>query len=111
MNYGPVLASIKWYDKCKFNGKIIEFDKTTEYGYHAIMVCGWNKDGWICQNSWGRTWNKDGTFVFPFSEDFREAWSFVDAQNDDIVVPMSNSWLNIIYKLINSIINLFKGEN
>ena len=110
MNYGPVLASIQWYDKYKFNGKIINFDKNSNYGYHAIMICGWDENGWICQNSWGRTWNGDGKFVYPYTEKLAEVWSFVDAANDDIIVPKSNSWLDIIYKLINSIINLFKGK-
>ena len=110
MNYGPVLASIKWYDKYKFNGKVINFDKNSNYGYHAIMICGWDENGWICQNSWGRTWNGDGKFVYSYTEKLAEAWSFVDAANDDIIVPKSNSWLDIIYKLINSIINLFKDK-
>ena len=108
VNYGPVLASIKWYNKCKFNGKVIEFDKNSDYGYHAIMICGWDENGWIRQNSWGRTWNGDGKFVYPYTEKLTEAWSFVDATNDDVVVPLRNSWLDLIYKLINSFINLFK---
>ena len=53
MNYGPVLASIKWYNKYSFKDNILIFDKQTDYGYHAVMICGWNKQGWICQNSWG----------------------------------------------------------
>ena len=83
-------------------------DKTAKHGYHAIMVCGWNKDGWVCQNSWGSKWNKDGTFVFPFSENFREAWSFVDAANDDVIRPKNNKLFNYIYKFINMIINFIK---
>jgi hypothetical protein len=109
MNYGPVLASIKWYDKYTFNNNnCIIFNRSSDYGHHAIMICGWDKNGWICQNSWGRNWNGNGKFVYPYTEKLAEAWSFVDAQNDDIVVPKSNSWLDIFYKLINSIINLFK---
>ena len=37
-----------------------------------------------------------------------KVWSFVDAANDDIHIPKNNSFLDIIYKFINSIINLFK---
>ena len=110
INYGPVLASIKWYNKCKFDGKIINFDKTSDYGYHAIMICGWDENGWICQNSWGRTWNGDGKFIYPFDEKFAEAWSFVDAKNTDVVVPMKKQWMDVIYKAINFIINLFRSS-
>lgn len=108
MNYGPVLGSVNWYNKYDVKDKVILFDKNTGYGRHAIMICGWNKNGWICQNSWGRVWNGDGTFIYPFGEKFNEAWSFVDADNDDIYTPKCNGLMDYIYKLLNYIFNLFK---
>ena len=108
MKYGPVLGSIKWYDKYNLKDKIIYFDKSVGYGYHAIMVCGWNEKGWICQNSWGKSWNKDGFFVYPYGEEFSELWSFVDADNEDVYTPKNNSWLNCLYKAINFVINFVK---
>lgn len=112
VNYGPVLASIKWYNKYKFiNGNTIEFDKTSDYGYHAIMICGYNEEGWLCQNSWGKHWNGDGQFIYPHSEKLTEAWSFVDADSEDIIIPVNNNWLDYLYKIINFICNLFKGRN
>lgn len=111
VNYGPVLASIKWYNKYKFiNGNTIEFDKTSDYGYHAIMICGYNEEGWLCQNSWGKHWNGDGQFIYPHSEKLTEAWSFVDADSEDIIIPVNNNWLDYLYKIINFICNLFKGR-
>ena len=110
VNYGPVLGSIRWYDEYKFKDKVIEFNKESNYGYHAIMICGWTKKGWLCQNSWGRRWNKDGYFIYPFTEEFRETWSFVDATNSDVVRPVNNRLFNYFYKFINYIINLFKGR-
>ena len=107
MNYGPVMGSTKWYDKKSFDGKVIKFDKASDYGYHAIMIYGWCPQGWLCQNSWGKNWNGDGRFILPFGE-VREAWSFVDATNSDIITPKRNSIFDIIYKIINAIINLFK---
>ena len=109
MNYGPVLGSTKWHDKNHFEGKIVRFDKSSEGGYHAIMIYGWNKDGWLCQNSWGKNWQGDGRFVLPFG-DVREAWSFVDAENDDVNKPKQNFIFDIFYKLINAIINYLKGR-
>lgn len=109
LNYGPVLASIKWYNKYEFNNGVIKFDTSSSYGYHAIMICGWDENGWICQNSWGRTWNGNGKFIYSYDDKLTEAWSFVDAENSDIVTPVRNSWIDIIYKAINSIINFFKS--
>jgi hypothetical protein len=108
MNYGPVLGSVKWYDDFKLKDKVIAFDKNTDYGYHAIVVCGWNEKGWICQNSWGRSWNSDGKFIYPFEEEFTELWSFVDAANEDVIIPKRNHWTNYIYKFFNYIINIIK---
>ncbi len=110
INYGPVLASIKWYDKYKITDGIINFDKSSGHGYHAIMICGYDERGWKCQNSWGRNWNKDGYFIYPYSEKFTEAWGFVDAESEDIIVPKNNSILNYLYKFINFIINFIKGR-
>ena len=106
MNYGPVLASIKWFDKYKLlPNKVIKFDTNSDIGYHAVMIYGWNENGWLCQNSWGRTWNGDGRFVQPFEVGLREAWSFVDAANPDVIAPVNNKWLNILMKIFNFICN------
>jgi C1A family cysteine protease len=110
MNYGPVLSSVKWYKKYTSKDGVLTFNKTSEHGYHAIMICGWNKKGWVCQNSWGKKWNGDGTFIYPFEEAFRETWAFVDASNTDIITPKSNRFFNRIYKIINFIVNLFKSK-
>lgn len=109
MNYGPVLASVKWYDKYKSlpNG-VIEMDTTSNHGYHAIMIYGWNKDGWLCQNSWGSLWNGNGHFVHPYKAGICEAWSFVDADNPDIIAPVNNKWTNLLCKAFNFIVNLFR---
>ena len=108
MNYGPVLMSIKWYNKNKIDSDgVVEFDKSSKYGYHGIMVYGFNETGWLCQNSWGKFWGNSGKFILPYKYGYTEAWSFVDAENNDIYKPKRSTLFDIIYKLINSIINLF----
>ena len=111
INYGPVLASVKWYDKYSLKDKVINMDTKSNYGYHAIMIYGYDEKGWLCQNSWGRYWNYDGKFIYPYKAKLEEAWSFVDAENEDVYTPTNNNWLDYIYKFINYIINLFKGRN
>jgi C1A family cysteine protease len=107
INYGPVLASVKWYDHYIFDGKVIQMDKTKDFGYHAITIVGYNNVGWICQNSWGRNFCGDGQFVYPYEEKLEEAWSFVDKPCNDVKKPRIMKWTNWIYKFVNYIINLF----
>ena len=106
-HYGPVLGSVNWHDKYTIKDDVIYFDKNSEHGRHAIMVYGWNEKGWLCQNSWGKKWNGNGRFIFPYDDKFNELWSFVDANNNDVVTPKNNRWLNYIYKFINLIVNFF----
>lgn len=109
MKYSPILMSVKWYDKYDLDNKdVIHFDTTSNNGYHAVMVYGFNEKGWLCQNSWGKSWGNEGRFILPFEHGFIEAWSFVDAKNSDIYKPKQNKVLNIIYKILNFIINVFK---
>lgn len=34
---------------------------------HAIMLVGWNEDGFIIQNSWGEEWGSEGYGTYPLS--------------------------------------------
>lgn len=109
MNYSPVLMSIKWYDDYKLdNDDTISFDTNSDHGYHAVMVYGFNEKGWLCQNSWGAFWGNKGRFILPYKYGFAEAWSFVDAKNSDIYKPKQNKMFNVVYKVMNYIINSFK---
>ena len=108
MKYSPVLFSVKWYSKCELDEDgIIHFDTDSDKGYHAVMVYGFNEKGWLCQNSWGKYWGNKGRFILPYEHGFREAWSFVDANNGDIRKPVQNSLFDVIYRAINFIINIF----
>lgn len=35
---------------------------------HAVVVIGYNKEGFILKNSWGCDWNGDGCIIFPFTD-------------------------------------------
>lgn len=110
LQYGPVLACIPWYDTFKVDkSNILSGEQEGEYGYHAIMIYGWNKDGFLFQNSWGKLWGHNGRAILPYSIKITEARGLIDSELDidksDIVTPKRNCWLDIIYKIINSILN------
>lgn len=109
MNYGPVLASIHWYDSYEpdKNG-VLATDKVGDSGYHAIMIYGWDKIGFKCQNSWGKSWGNDGRFTAPYIIKIEEARCFVDEIDTKVIIPKRNAILDFFYKIINIILNLFK---
>lgn len=111
MHNSPVLMSVKWYGLhiVKPDGTIA-FEKHLLDGYHAIMVYGFNEKGWLCQNSYGKIWGKDGRFILPYDHGFREAWSFIDAENSGVHKPKRNEFLDKLYKILNLIANLFKKK-
>ena len=113
MNYGPVMISIRWYDNIKVKDGIITTDKKGDYGYHCIVIYGWNKDGWKIMNSWGKGWGNKGFAILPYDYKLQESWGISDEilrEGEDIVVPKRNWFLDIIYKIVNFFLNLFKKK-
>lgn len=43
-------------------------------GGHAMCCIGWNKDGWILQNSWGSFWGDHGKCYLPYAYPVDEWW-------------------------------------
>ena len=109
-NYGPVLASIKWYDTFTVaNDGTLVGEQKGSYGYHAIVIYGYTKDGFWCQNSWGTGWGKKGRFFLPNSIKVREARGFVDWNgSDELKEPSTNGIWNLIYKGLNAIVNFIR---
>lgn len=113
--YGPVLGAIKWYDSFKPNSNgVLKGEQTGSYGYHAIMIYGWNETGFLCQNSWGTAWGKNGRFTLPYSIPVAEAKALIDSDVDidskDVKMPKTNKVLKILYIIFNEIINFFKNR-
>ena len=111
MNYGPVLASIKWYNSYQPDlAGVLSTKKSGNATHHAIMIYGWDEKGFKCQNSWGRLWGKGGRFTAPYEIPIVEARCFVDATDTDIIIPKRNNFLDIIYKIFNKILNIFRKK-
>ena len=108
MNYGPVLSSVDWYSNNKVvNGVLIQGGEKN--GGHAIMLYGWNEQGWLMQNSWGKSWGKGGCCVLPYDYKLTGTYSFVPASSmdTDVVIPARNKFVEVIFSIINAILNLF----
>ena len=106
-SYGPVLASIKWYNTFTPDDQsVLTGEQTGDYGYHAVMIYGWTHEGFVCQNSWGKNWGAVGRFVLPYSIKVRQAKGFID-DDSKLIKPPRNSIFDFFYKIINIIINMF----
>ena len=53
MTNGPVIFAMPWYDDIKVEDGIIHTSQKGNPGGHCMVIYGWNKDGWLIQNSWG----------------------------------------------------------
>ena len=108
-NYGPVLASIRWYHNYKVTKDgVLSGEEKGSYGNHAIVIYGYTADGFWCQNSWGSSWGKEGRFFLPNRVKIKEARGFVDWNGtDELKEPSTNGIWNLLYKGLNAIINIF----
>lgn len=112
MQYGPVLASIKWYDNFSLDkNNTLQGEQKGIYGYHAVAIIGWSKTGFICQNSWGKEWGNSGYFTLPFPISPAECFGLVDDDTiGDIKQPKRNAFLDVLYKIVNFILGIFNKK-
>ena len=112
INHGPILASIQWFNDLKVKDGVLTKGESTEGGYHAFVIYGYNKQGFLCQNSWGKNWGNKGRFILPYDFKITEARGLVDFDNDIFVAPpKKNKFIDMAYKIANFIINLLKKMN
>ena len=72
---GPVLIALPVYDSSRndfWNGAELE-------GYHCVAVVGYDKNGFIIRNSWGRSYGRNGYWTLPYSEfnKIKEIWTCI----------------------------------
>lgn len=107
VKYGVVVVSMNVYDGHKLVNDIYTYDSTKDYGTHCVFIYGWNENGWLVQNSWGYLYGGNGRFIIPFDFKFNEMWGITDSITDGVNKPQRNNTLDLIYKLINKIVNIF----
>lgn len=109
MKYGPVVMAMRWYDDISFDEEhVMHTAQKTADSSHCMLIYGWNSKGWLVRNSWGATWQDKGNCIIPFDIGITELWGVSDnIIEDDLVKPYKGSFLEIIAKIFNFIVNLF----
>lgn len=123
MNQGAVVVGITTY-KDSFGEHIkIPTKDSVPSGGHAMCCIGWNKEGWIIQNSWGSWWGDHGLCYMPYEYPVDEWWgltaspSLPDPERDNFLKRIGG-WFKMIstnlvtgFRIIkNWLINLFKKK-
>lgn len=79
----------------------------TVQGGHAMCAVGWNEEGFILRNSWGKEWNGDGYTIFPYSDwgMHGEVWTLIDDESSK-PDPKYSKWYWKTYRAVkNALIN------
>ncbi len=105
MTVGPIVIAVDWrpYEINKW-GVLHWKENSKSTGGHCMVIRGWNSDGWLVQNSWGKLWGKGGLCVLPYGMKLREVWGVSDSvvgETGNLVVKPANKFVKTFYKIIN----------
>lgn len=89
---------------------IIQIPESFPNSGHMMLIVGWNEQGYIVQNSWGKDWGDNGYCILPYEYPIVEAWGVTlnefEAINE-VKKPkfyIIRKILMFIYKLINELL-------
>lgn len=80
MSNSPIVIGTRWYSDMRVvNGVLTSsFEHSVYSGLHALVIYGWNEQGWLIQNSHGANWGNKGRAILPYDVDIKEAYGVVD---------------------------------
>lgn len=96
----PVYKNFSTYVKLPVEGDV-------KRGGHAMCCVGWNKDGWIIQNSWGKYWGDKGFCYLPYDYPVEEWWGLTACTTTP--QPEKDNIFKRFIGLIKSFITLLKN--
>lgn len=110
----PIPISIATDNLQLDNNNIIKIPKVYPNSGHEMMIIGWNKTGYIIQNSWGEDWGDKGTAILPYEYTIREAWGVtldttLKSKDTDVKKP-SFSLIRALIMFLLSILNNKGGK-
>ena len=80
MQNGPIVFSIQWYKGyyVEAGTNLLKFNTQIKDGSHCMVIYGWNKEGWLFQNSWGNTWGDGGRAVYSYDAPLQTCYGVID---------------------------------
>ena len=104
----PLLMAMDWYSDMEVLDGVLTSNYVGYEGGHCMFIYGWEKRGWRVQNSWGKGWGCNGTFVLPYEMGMSECWAVMDDIVDgaEVKKPFSSKIGNFFAKIINAICNI-----
>lgn len=103
INQGSVIVCINIYPSFGGNAKVPAEDEKSKGG-HAMCLVGWDKDGWIIANSWGKIWGNKGYCHLPYEYPIKEWWGITI----NPVLPEPKE-VNICVKIFRIVKNFFRN--
>lgn len=106
LNQGAVVMSITLYDS--FSGECpIPGPEDKKRGGHAMCLVGWDKTGWIIQNSWSAGWGNKGLLHLPYEYPVNEWWGIT--VNDNLPQPKKRNFFENFWAWLKSLLKrIFK---
>lgn len=91
MDGNPIIIAVDWYSDMKVKDGKFNTSKKKKTGGHAMVIYGWDKDGWKVQNSWGPFWGNNGTAVWPYDYKLRECYAIIDTEDTHLDIDKPHS--------------------
>ena len=101
LNQGAVVISIPVYESFAGDCPIPGIGEKMN-GHHAMCVVGWDKTGWLIQNSWSKGWGNKGNLHLPYNYPINEFWGVTIDPN--YPEPKKD---NVLTRIVNAIGRLF----
>ena len=112
----PLLFCIRWDDDVYCDtDHILHFKSKTTSSGHCVLAVGWNKNGWIIQNSWGRCWGNKGRATVPYDAPIREIWGSTDDITHEnlkntIEIKKPNGFVKVLSQIIIAILKVLRNK-
>jgi len=106
----PLLMAMEWYADMHLEDGVLKTNYSGYEGGHCMFIYGWDERGWKIQNSWGKDWGINGTFILPYEIGMAECWAVLDDIIEGACVkkPFSSKIGKFFAKIINAVCNVFR---
>ena len=93
MDGNPIIIAVDWQKDMKVKDGKFNSEWKEKSGGHAMVIYGWNEEGWLVQNSWGIFWGNLGKATWPYDYKIRESYAIIDTEDThlDIKKPFKTS--------------------